>query len=104
MNRFSSRRFRICINMAVVALVAALAAPAAAQAGQDYIVQLKAPVATTCEQTIIDISTAYKITVKSSYTSSLCAFSAPLSTHTAEQLRLDIRVESVTKDSKTTTG
>lgn len=104
MNRFSLRRFRIGVSMAVVALVAALAVPAAAQAGQDYIVQLKSPVATTCEQTIVDVSTEHRITVKSSYTSSLCAFSASLSTHTAEQLKLDVRVESVTKDSKTTTG
>lgn len=104
MNRFTLRRFRIHVGVALTALVAALAVPAAAQAGQDYIVKLKPPVNTTCEQTIVDVSTEYKITVKSSYTSSFCGFSASMSTHTAEQLKLDVRVESVTKDSKTTIG
>lgn len=101
MNRFDMRRFRISVGVALTALVAGLSVPTAAQAGQDYIVKLKPAVDTTCEQTIGDVSTAYKITVKSSYTSSLCGFSASLSTNTAEQLKLDVRVESVTKDSKT---
>lgn len=104
MNRFSLRRFRMRVTVAVTALVAALAVPGAAQAGQDYIVKLKPPVDITCQQTIVDVSTVYKIVVKSSYTSSLCGFSASLSTNTAEQLKLDVRVESVTKDSKITTG
>ena len=105
MHRFTLRRFRIGVSVGVTALVvAALAVPVAAQAGQDYIVKLKPPVDTTCQQAIVNVSTEYKVTVKSSYISSFCGFSASLSTNTAEQLKLDVRVESVTKDSKTTTG
>lgn len=104
MSRLNLQRFRIGVGVAVSALVAALSVPVAAQAGQDYIVTLKSPIDTSCEQTIVDVSTEYRITVESSYTSSFCGFSGSMSTHTAEELKLDIRVESVTKDSKTTIG
>jgi hypothetical protein len=102
MNRFEPRRFKTTVGAA--ALVAALAVPATAQAGQSYVVTLKPAVDTTCERTILDVSVAHSITLKNTYTSSLCGFSASMSKPTVERLRSDPRVESVTSDSGVTTG
>lgn len=102
MNRFKPRRFKTTVGAA--ALVAALAVPATAQAGQSYVVTLKPAVNTTCERTILDVSVAYSITLKNTYTGTLCGFSASMNKSTAESLRTDPRVDSVTSDSVVTTG
>lgn len=100
MNRFKSRRFRSTAGATVLA--AAVLTPATAHASQDYIVTLQPATGITCETTIREVSLAYAISPKSSYTSSLCGFAASLSKRTVESLRLDSRVKSVTADATVT--
>lgn len=102
MNRFTPRRFHTTLGAA--ALVAAFAAPASAQAAQDYVVTLKPAADSTCERTISDVSVAYSITLRSTYTSALCGFSASMSKRTVDDLRLDARVVSVRADTVVTSG
>jgi hypothetical protein len=102
MKSFKPRRFRTTLGAA--ALLAGFAAPATAHAGQSYVVTLNPAAETTCERTILDVSVQYGITLKSTYTSSLCGFSAMLSRRTVEELKLDPRVGSVQSDSVVTSG
>ena len=101
MNRFKSRRFRSAAGATVLA--AAVLAPATAEAAQDYIVTLQPATGITCETTIRDVSQAYAISPKSTYTSSLCGFAASLSKRTVESLQLDSRVKSVTANGTVST-
>lgn len=100
MNASRSRRFRKTTGATVLA--AALLAPATAGASQNYIVTLQPATGITCETTIRDVSLAYAISPKSTYTSSLCGFAASLSKRTVEALQLDSRVKSVTADGAVT--
>ena len=90
------RRFRRTTGAAVLA--AALLAPAAADASQSYIVTLQPVAAVTCETTIREVSLAYGISPKSTYTTSLCGFGASLSKRMVEALQLDPRVTAVRPD------
>lgn len=99
MNRVSTRRFRRTAGATVMA--AALLSPATAQAAQDYIVTLQPAAGISCETTIQDVSLAYAIAPRTTYTSSLCGFSASLAKRTVEQLRSDPRVKSVNADGAT---
>jgi hypothetical protein len=102
MHRFKTRRFHRAAGVTALA-AAALMAPASAHAAQDYIVTLQPATGVTCDTTIRDVSIAYSIAPKYTYTASLCGFSASLAKRTVEQLLLDSRVKSVTQDGSVST-
>ena len=79
---------------------AALAVPATASAGQDYIVTLSAA-PELCASTIAAVSAEYGVSPYRTYTSVSCGFAASMPKPTADELRLDLRVKSVTEDSST---
>lgn len=99
MKRFTPARLRTTAG--ATAVVAVLLAPATAHAGQSYVVSLKPTAEQSCEATIVDVTRAYAISPQSTYTNALCGFSASLNKRTAEALRVDPRVSSVTSDGST---
>lgn len=99
MKRFTPARLRSSVGAAVLA--AALVAPATAQAAQDYVVTLKPAADRTCETTILDVTREYSISPRSTYTNSLCGFAASINKRTADALRLDPRVSSMSSDGST---
>lgn len=96
MKHSQSRRFRRTAGATALAL--ALVGPGTAHAAQDYVVSLSPPVGVTCEATIAAVSYDYAISPKTTYTSSLCGFSASLAKRTVEAMKADPRVRSVTAD------
>ena len=96
MKHSRSRRFQRTAGASAVALT--LIAPGAAHAAQDYVVSLSPPTGVTCEATIAAVSYDYAISPKTTYTSSMCGFSASLPKRTVEAMKMDGRVRSVTAD------
>jgi len=99
MKRFTPARLRVTVGATAVAAV--MMAPAAAHAGQDYVVSLKPAAEQTCADTLAGVTRDYSISPRSTYTSSLCGFSASLSRRTVDALRLDPRVGAVSSDGYT---
>jgi hypothetical protein len=88
--------------VASTSLVAALAAPAAAQASSGYVVSLRNPADATCQAAILDVTMAYDVVPSQIYTSSLCGFSASLPKAKAREMALDHRVEFIQPDGAVT--
>jgi len=90
--------------LSTAVVVAALAAPATAQASNDYVVSLKNPADSTCHGAILEVTMSYGIVPRKLYTSAICGFAASLSKPKARELALDPRVESVQPDAVVTAG
>ncbi len=86
-------------DLGTVIVTGALALPAAAAAGSDYVVSLHVPTTPeTCEQRILQVASDYDLTVRVVYTSALCGFATPLTRPELRRLEADPRVASVSAD------
>lgn len=94
------RSLRLLVASASV--VAALAAPTAAQAATGYVVTLRNPADSTCSGAILSVTMAYDIAPSQIYTSALCGFSASLPKAKARDMSLDPRVQAVEPDTQIT--